>query len=111
MRNKFDLQLSILNRKLKRMCGYVERVITYATKALVEENIEFAQKAIEYETEVSNIEKEIEALCLKLLLQQQPVASDLRVISSALKVITDMKRIRSARSRYCIFSISYYRIK
>ncbi len=93
MRNKFDEQLSILNNKLIEMGALIEESISLAIKALCEQNIELAKKSINLDTEIDDMEKEIEALCLKLLLQQQPVAKDLRLISSALKMITDMERI------------------
>lgn len=93
MRNKFEEQLDILNQKLVEMGAYIERTISIANRALMEQDSELAQQSIEMDNEINNIEKEIEGLCLKLLLQQQPVAKDLRLISSALKMITDMERI------------------
>ena len=93
MRNKFDEQLSLLNDMLIEMGTLNEQAIVFATQALLEQNIEHANKAIECEREIDDKEKEIEALCLKLLLQQQPVAKDLRLISAVLKMITDMERI------------------
>ena len=93
MRNKFDEQLSRLHDMLIEMGAMIERAITIAIKALVEQNEELANKAISYDDEIDQMEKEIEALCLRLLLQQQPVAKDLRLISAALKMITDMERI------------------
>lgn len=93
MRNKFDEQLILLNNSLIEMGGLIERSIALATKALIEQDITLAKKAIISDDEIDSKEKEIENLCLKLLLQQQPVAKDLRLISSALKMITDMERI------------------
>lgn len=93
MRNKFDEQLALLNTSLIEMGSYIEKAIGLATTALIERNVDLAKKAIAFDDEIDAKEKEIEALCLKLLLQQQPVAKDLRLISSALKMITDMERI------------------
>jgi len=93
MRNKFDEQLSVLNETLIEMGALCERGIAMATKALCEQNIELAKQAIEVEQDNDQKEKEIEDLCIKLLLQQQPVAGDLRLISAALKMVTDMERI------------------
>lgn len=75
------------------MGALIESAIANAVSALNEQEIETANKAIDFDTEIDQAEKEIESLCLKLLLQQQPVARDLRLISSALKMITDMERI------------------
>jgi phosphate transport system protein len=75
------------------MGSLIEAAITNAVKALIEQDKEQAKKAIQEDLEVDQKEQEIENLCLKLLLQQQPVARDLRIISAALKMITDMERI------------------
>jgi len=93
MRSKFDTQLIELNDMLIEMGTLVETAIALATQALREQNVELAKTAIALEQEVDSKEKDIEALCLKLLLQQQPVATDLRMISAALKIITDMERL------------------
>lgn len=93
MRNRFDAQLELLNNELVTMGSLIENAIESAVKALIEKDVEQARKAIAFDAEVDQKEKEIEGLCLKLLLQQQPVAKDLRLISSALKMITDMERI------------------
>lgn len=93
MRSKFDAQLALLNTQLIQMGALCEAAIANATKALLEGDRELAQKTVEADEEIDQKEREIEGLCLKLLLQQQPVARDLRQISSALKMITDMERI------------------
>lgn len=93
MRNRFDRQLVQLNNELIEMGGMIEKAISDTVKALVNQDIEFASNVIEYDEEIDHQEREIEQLCLKLLLQQQPVAKDLRLISAALKMITDMERI------------------
>ena len=93
MRNRFDEQLHTLNHELLEMGALIERAIRSATDALEKQDVEAALQAIAADKEVNQAERDIESLCLKLLLQQQPVARDLRLISSALKMITDMERI------------------
>lgn len=93
MRSQFDKQLEQLNNELIEMGTLIEKAIAMAINALVNEDIEKAKQAIEFDAEINDQEKTIENLCMKLLLQQQPVAKDLRLISSALKMITDMERI------------------
>lgn len=93
MRNRFDRQLCTLNDELIEMGSMIEKAIETAVKALVNQDIDLAKSAIEADDEIDRQERIIENLCLKLLLQQQPVARDLRLISAALKMITDMERI------------------
>ena len=93
MRNRFDRQLSTLNDELIEMGSMIEKSIETAIKALVNQDVDLARHAIEADEEIDRQERIIEDLCLKLLLQQQPVAKDLRLIASALKMITDMERI------------------
>lgn len=93
MRNKFDEQLAALNVELIKMGAMCETVIAATAKALVEGNASLVSKIEEQGNEIDQMERKIESLCLKLLLQQQPVARDLRQISAALKMITDMERI------------------
>ena len=93
MRKRFDQQLEALNTGLIEMGGLIENAISLASSALMEKNVDKAAEATRCDHEVDEKERELEALCLKLLLQQQPVARDLRFISSALKMITDMERI------------------
>ena len=93
MRNKFDRQLELLNKQLSHMGGLCETAIEEVTKALEEGDTARAKAVITADEEIDQMEKDIEGLCLKLLLQQQPVARDLRQISAALKMITDMERI------------------
>ena len=93
MRNRFDRQLVQLNNELIEMGGMIEKAISDTVKALVNHDIELASNVIEYDEEIDHQEREIEQLCLKLLLQQQPVAKDLRTITAALKMVTDMERI------------------
>lgn len=93
MRNRFDMQLERLSALLIGMGSLCEKAITNATEALKNGDLELARLVIKEDEEIDQMEKEIETLCLKLLLQQQPVARDLRQISAALKMITDMERI------------------
>ena len=93
MRNKFDEQLKLLNEELNEMGALCESAIANSAKALLTGDKSLAEHAISIDSEIDQQEREIESLCLKLLLQQQPVARDLRQISSALKMITDMERI------------------
>ncbi|MBP1580867.1 MAG: phosphate signaling complex protein PhoU [Oscillospiraceae bacterium] len=93
MRNKFDEQLLLLNDELNEMGALCESAIAASAKALLSGDKALAEQAISLDNEIDQQEKVIETLCLKLLLQQQPVARDLRQISSALKMITDMERI------------------
>ena len=93
MRNKFDQQLAQLNHEMIEMGALCEEVIALSSRALTEGNVALAAKVGPLDSEIDHKEREIENLCLKLLLQQQPVARDLRQISAALKMITDMERI------------------
>lgn len=93
MRNRFDRQLEQLNNELIQMGSMIEHAIEMAVSALVNQDTEKAKKAMAYDVEIDHQERDIESLCMKLLLQQQPVARDLRLISAALKMITDMERI------------------
>ena len=93
MRNRFDMQLSLLNTELIKMGALCENAIANAAKALIEKDLRLTEKTFEIDREIDRQEREIESLCLKLLLQQQPVAKDLRLVSAALKMITDMERI------------------
>ncbi len=93
MRSKFDSQLALLNTELIRMGALCEEAISLAAKALEDGDCTLAKKVKPLESEIDQMERDIETLCLKLLLQQQPVARDLRQISAAMKIITDMERI------------------
>ena len=94
MRNRFDEQLEQLNVELIKMGALCEESIACAVKALFDEKTaEMISKVNENEEETDHMEHDIEALCMKLLLHQQPVARDLRCVSSALKMISDMERI------------------
>ncbi len=93
MRKKFNEQLSQLNTELISMGALCEDAISSAAKYLIDHDSSFKNKIFEADSQIDQKERDIENLCMKLLLQQQPVASDLRTISSALKMISDMERI------------------
>lgn len=93
MRNRFDQQLERLHVEMIQMGALCEDAIAAASEALIRGDESLAQAAQEAEREIDQKEREIESLCLKLLLHQQPVARDLREISSALKMISDLERI------------------
>lgn len=93
MRNKFDEQLDQLNKELITMGALCEDAISCAVKCLMENNTEMAEECIRADSQIDQKESDIETLCMKLLLRQQPVARDLKTISSALKMISDMERV------------------
>ena len=106
MRKRFDEQLVSLNNSLIEMGALIENAIALASKALIAQDAGLAKKAIDSDTAINEKEKEIESLCLKLILHQQPIARDLRMISTALKMITDMERIGDQAadiSELCIY--------
>lgn len=92
MRSRFDEEMALLHRELTRMGALCEEAIALTAKALDGEQA-LAQKVPALEGEIDQAERDIESLCLKLLLRQQPVAGDLRQVSAALKMITDLERI------------------
>ena len=93
MRNRFDEQLFELNRELIEMGSLCEEAIASVAKALTTGDVELAKKVLAESSGIDQMERDIERRCMKLLLHQQPVARDLRLISAALKMITDMERI------------------
>lgn len=93
MRNRFDEQLEELNTQLIEMGALAEHAIQSAAQALLHQDVAEARQAKRVDSEIDEKERTIESICMKLLLHQQPVASDLRLISAALKMITDMERI------------------
>ena len=93
MRIQFDQQMERLHVELIRMGSLCEEGIALSAKALQEKNPAFLQRIAAVEVEIDDKEREIEDLCMRLILQQQPVARDLRFISAALKMISDMERI------------------
>lgn len=94
MRNKFDEQLAFLNQEMTNMGNLCQQVIEKAIQVTMEHgNERLKDEVLDIDNEIDRKEREIENICMKLLLRQQPVATDLRVISSALKMISDMERI------------------
>lgn len=93
MRNRFDSQLEVLNNGIIEMGALVEEALNSSIEALLKFNKELAQKVIVGDKEIDQKMKDIETLCLRLLLSQQPVARDLRLISASLKMVSDLERI------------------
>lgn len=93
MRSRLDEQLELLDHEMIELGALCEEVIALATSALTEGSRALAERVAPRDKEIDRKERDIEALCMKLLLLQQPVARDLRQISAALKMITDMERI------------------
>ena len=93
MRDFFQEQLEELNRELTRMGAACEEIIAFAAQALTGLDDTLAQKVSQVGAQIDESEHTIETICLRLLLRQQPVARDLRIISAALKMITDLERI------------------
>jgi len=93
MRKKLDEQLILLDNSLIEMGKIVEKAIADTKKALIEQDTGLAEKIIASDDEIDDKEKEIESLCLKIIMQQQPVARDLRLVSAVIKMITDLERI------------------
>ncbi|MCI1958240.1 MAG: phosphate signaling complex protein PhoU [Clostridia bacterium] len=93
MRETFIHEIEDLNDDLIMMGSMIESAISKAVEALTNKDVDLAQEAIEFDNQIDNKEKEIESRCIALLVQQQPVASDLRLVTAAIKMITDMERI------------------
>lgn len=93
MRSKFDEQLNILNQKLIQMGQAIEKNIQEAIDALINQNVEKAKLIMTVDDEIDEMQREIENICFGLMIQQQPVAKDLRMITAAMKMVTDMERI------------------
>ena len=93
MRNRFDRQLLKLNQEMIDMGSLCEEMITAAAKIVATRDKELMDDIVTMEEEINQKERDIERICMKLLMQQQPVASDLRVISAAMKMVSDMERI------------------
>lgn len=93
MRDRYNKQLELLNQQMIEMGSLCEEIIRKTSRSLEEENPALAKNALPLEEQINEKEREIENLCFRLLLEQQPVATDLRKISAALKMITDLERI------------------
>ena len=106
MRSKFDEQLHLLNQEMMQMGSMIEDSIQKAINALIDQNVELAKKIMDNDTQIDHEQKKIENLCFNLLMQQQPVAKDLRVISAAMKMVTDMERIGDHAADICLLYTS-----
>lgn len=93
MRNRFDEQLLKLNTELITMGALCEEAISSAAEYLNANDLSMKENVYELDKQIDRKERDIEVLCMRLLMQQQPVAKDLRTVSSALKMISDMERI------------------
>ncbi len=93
MRKYYEEQLQQLDLKIIKMGSLIEKAIENSVKSIVERDMALAQEVSNNDNEIDNMEKDIEKLCISLILHQQPMARDLREISCALKIITDMERI------------------
>lgn len=93
MREYYDAQLKDLDNQIIEMGSFVEKSVAYSAKSLVEADIEKINKVANYESAINRKEKEIESLCVNLIMHNQPVAKDLRFISAVLKMVTDLERI------------------
>ncbi len=93
LRKNFEKQLEQLNDQMITMGCMIENTISRAIKALAEQNVELAEEVIASDYEIDTQERNIEQMCYKLLLMQQPLAGDLRIVSATMKMITDMERI------------------
>ncbi len=93
MRTKFDFQLNKLNDEMIRMGTAIEKNIELAVEALVKLNVDVAKQVMVNDDMIDQMQRDIESICFNLLIQQQPVARDLRTITAAMKMVTDMERI------------------
>lgn len=105
MRNYYQSQLDEINNKLIEMSLLLENAIENSILALKQDNPKLLEIGEEYEHEINSMEKEIEALCLNVILRQQPVASDFHRVSAVLKMITDMERIGDIAEDITIHSV------
>ena len=101
MRTVFQHELSLLDAQMLVMASSMEEAVVSAVKVIEERDAELAARVIEGDDDIDRQERDVESLCLKLLLTQQPVASDLRHVSSALKMVGDMERIGDQAADIC----------
>lgn len=101
LRNRFQKEMDALNLELTQMAALIEKIISDGTKALMSQDMALCEQVISYRDEVKTARAEIESKALKIILVQQPVAGDLRKISTALKMITDLERIASQARDIC----------
>ncbi|MCL2556254.1 MAG: phosphate signaling complex protein PhoU [Firmicutes bacterium] len=101
LRNKFQKEMEILNKELTAMAALIERIISFSTDALIKQDKALCERVILDRDQVKNARAEVESKALKIILMQQPVAFDLRKISTALKMIVDLERIASQARDIC----------
>lgn len=106
MRKQYDLELDELNTLLIKMAATVEQAVSDAMTALKNRDKDLAISVSDNDRDVDRMERQIEDMCLMLLLKQQPVAGDLRFISAALKIITDLERIGDHAQDICEISLT-----
>lgn len=93
MRIRFDAQLRLLGEEMTHMGSMIESAIQDATHAFLNQDVETAKRIMAEDEYIDQEQKKIENICFQLLIQQQPVARDLRTITAAMKMVTDMERI------------------
>lgn len=108
MRSKFEEQLKLLNEEMMHMGSIIEECIQKAVEALIRHDLELAKKVMANDHLVDEQQKVIESICFQLLMQQQPVAKDLRMITAAMKMVTDMERIGDQAADICEITIRLY---
>lgn len=105
MRNKFDMQLMALNQEMLKMGTMIEESISRSIGAFSKRDVDKANEIIDNDEAIDDQQKKIEGICFNLLIQQQPVARDLRVITAAMKMVTDMERIGDHAADICEMTI------
>lgn len=101
MRSRFDRELDTLNVDLQKMSGLVENALENTIAAFKNKNTKLAKEVMENDRMINDMERSIESICFKLMLRQQPVARDLRIVTTALKIVTDLERIGDQCSDIC----------
>ena len=101
MRSRFDRELDTLNVDLQKMSGLVENALENTIAAFQNKNTKLAKEVMENDRMINDMERSIESICFKLMLRQQPVARDLRIVTTALKIVTDLERIGDQCSDIC----------
>ena len=101
MRSRFDRELDTLNVDLQKMSGLVENALENTISAFKNKNTKLAKEVMENDRMINDMERAIESICFKLMLRQQPVARDLRIVTTALKIVTDLERIGDHASNIC----------
>lgn len=105
MRKKYTDQLKQLNEEMVQMSTMIEESIEKAINTLINQDVEQAREIMKNDNLINHEQKKIETICFQLLMQQQPVASDLRSISAAMKMVTDMERIGDHAADICEMTV------